>query len=83
MNERYPGKSKLRGASNLMMAAVLLQIVFGVIVLVIRLLEIEGGLWLAIARTAHIACAVPVLAASTELAIPYRRSAFVVLQRAA
>jgi hypothetical protein len=83
MNERDPGKSKLRSASNLMMTAVLLQIVFGVVVLVIRLLEIEGGLWLAIARTAHIAGAAPLLAASVELAIQYRRRAFVSVHRAA
>jgi hypothetical protein len=75
INERHPGKSKLRSASNLMMAAVLLQIFFGIVVLVIRLLEIEGGLWLAMARTAHIAGAAPLLAASVELAIQYRRSA--------
>jgi hypothetical protein len=57
-----------------MMAAVLMQIAFGIVVLVIRLLEIEGGIWLAMARTAHIAGAAPVLAGSVELAIQYRRS---------
>lgn len=76
LNERHPGKSKLRTASNLMMTAVLLQISLGVVVLIIRMLEIEGGLLLAFARTAHIACAAAVLAASVELAIQYRRSIF-------
>jgi hypothetical protein len=47
--------------------------VFGFAAFIIRLLEIEGGLWLAVVRTAHITGAAPVLAASAELAIQYRR----------
>jgi heme A synthase len=74
MNERHPANKKLRRACNITIAAVLFQIAFGVAAFIIRLLEIEGGLWLAVARTAHITGAAPVLAASTELAIQYRRS---------
>jgi len=74
LNERHPANTKLRRACNVTMAAVLFQIVFGVVAFIIRLLEIEGGLLLAVARTAHITGAAPVLAASTELAIQYRRS---------
>ncbi|MGA2713153.1 MAG: hypothetical protein ABSG41_08595 [Bryobacteraceae bacterium] len=83
LNERHPGKTKLRRACNLTIAAVLFQIVLGIVVLIVRLLEIEGGLLLAVARTAHITGAGPVLAASMELAIQYRRSEFTSLQRAA
>jgi hypothetical protein len=74
LNERHPADTKLRRACNLTIAAVLFQIVSGIVVFMIRLLEIESGLFLGIARTAHITGAAPVLAASTELAIQYRRS---------
>jgi hypothetical protein len=74
MNERRPANPKLRAASNLMIAAVLFQVVFGIVVFIVRLLEIEGGLLLTYARTAHITGAAVVLAASAELAIQYRRS---------
>ena len=83
LNERNPAKKTLRRASNLTIAAVLFQIVLGIVVLIVRLLEIEGGLLLAVARTAHITGAGPLLAASIELAIQYRRREFTSLQRAA
>ena len=67
-----PANKKLCRACNLTIAAVLFQIVFGIVAFIIRLLEVEGGLLLAVARTAHITGAAPVLAASTELAIQYR-----------
>jgi hypothetical protein len=73
LNERHPAGTKLRRACNLTIAAVIVQVVFGITAFVIRLMEIDGGLLLAIARTAHITGAAPVLAASTELAIQYRR----------
>jgi heme A synthase len=73
-NERHPAKTKLRTACNLAIAAVLVQVVFGIVAFIIRLLEIEGGLLLAFARTAHITGAGVLLAASAELAIQYRRS---------
>jgi heme A synthase len=72
-NERHPENKRLRRDCNLTIAAVVFQIVFGFAAFIIRLLEIEGGLWLAIVRTAHITGAAPVLAASAELAIQYRR----------
>jgi heme A synthase len=74
LNERHPANTKLRRACNLAIAAVLFQVVFGIVAFIIRLLEIEGGLLLAYARTAHITGAGVVLAASAELAIQYRRS---------
>jgi hypothetical protein len=74
LNERHPANTKLRSACNLTIAAVLLQVAFGIVAFMIRLLEIEGGLLLAYARTAHITGAALVLAASMELAIQYRRS---------
>jgi hypothetical protein len=74
MNERHPANKILRSANNLMMAAVLGQVVFGIAAFIIRMLEIQNGTLLAIARTAHITGAALVLAASAELAIQYRRS---------
>jgi hypothetical protein len=74
MNERHPANTKLHRACNLTIAAVLFQVVFGIVAFIIRLVEIEGGLLLAYARTAHITGAGLVLAASTELAVQYRRS---------
>jgi hypothetical protein len=75
LNEHNASDTKLRRACNVTIAAVLFQVVFGIAAFIIRLLEIEGGLLLAVARTAHITGAAPVLAASTELAIQYRRRA--------
>lgn len=74
LNERHPGSTKLRTACNLTIAAVLFQVVFGIVAFIVRLLEMEGGLLLMYARTAHITGAALVLAASTELAAQYRRS---------
>ena len=75
LNERQPGNTILRRASNLVIAAVVGQVVFGIAAFIIRLLEIQNGSLLAIARTAHITGAALVLAASAEFAIQYRRSA--------
>jgi len=75
MNERHPANTKLRRACNITIAAVLFQLVFGTVVFIVRLLEIDGGLLLAYARTAHITGGGLVLAASTELAVQYRLKA--------
>jgi hypothetical protein len=74
LNERHPADTKLRRACNVAIAAVLLQVVFGLVAFMISLLGINGGLLLAFTRTAHITGAALVLAAITELAIQYRRS---------
>jgi hypothetical protein len=74
VNQKYPEDTALRGMANLTIAAVLFQIVMGVTALIIRILEIEGGLVLGLARTAHFTGAGVLLAASTMLAIQYRRS---------
>ena len=74
VNQRYPEAATLRGIANLTIAAVLFQIAMGVTALVIRMLEIEGGLALGLSRTAHITGAGALLAASTMLAIQYRRT---------
>ena len=42
MNERHPANTNLRRACNLTIAAVLFQVVFGIVAFIIRLLEIEG-----------------------------------------
>ena len=74
LNERNPTNTKLRRACNIATAAVLFQVVFGIVAFIIRLLEIEGGLLLAYARTAQVTGAGAVMAASAELAIQYRRN---------
>jgi rhomboid family protein len=74
MNERHPENKTLRRACNLTMTAVLVQVVFGIVAFIIRLLGIQGGLLLAYSRTAHITGAALVLSATTELAIQYRRT---------
>jgi hypothetical protein len=79
LKERHAADARLCLACNLTIAAVLVQIVFGIGAFVIRLLEIENGLLLAVVRTLHITGAAPVLAASTELAIRYRRGTVVEL----
>lgn len=79
LKERRAADDKLRMACNLTVAAVLVQIVLGVAAFVIRLLEIENGLLLAVVRTLHITGAAPLLAATTALAIQYRRSSVVEL----
>jgi hypothetical protein len=73
LKERHPANAKLRRACNLTIGAITFQVVLGVAAFIIRLLEIEGGLLLAIVRTLHITGAAPVLAATIELAIQYRR----------
>jgi hypothetical protein len=72
LKERHPADTRLCQACTLTIAAVVVQIVFGIGAFVIRLLEIENGLLLTIVRTLHITGAGPVLAASTELAVRYR-----------
>ena len=74
INQRYPQAITLRGIANLTIAVVLFQVVMGAIALVIRMLEIEGGLGLGFTRTAHITGAAALLAATTTLAMQYRRS---------
>jgi hypothetical protein len=74
VNQKYPEETALRGMANLTIAVVLFQIAMGVAALVIRMLEINGGLALGLARTAHFTGAGPLLAASTMLAIQYRRT---------
>lgn len=75
LKERRPADGNLRRACNLTITAVIVQIVLGIAAFVIRLLEIENGLLLQAVRTLHITGAAPVLAATTELAIQYRRNA--------
>lgn len=72
VNQNHPDDAPLRGIANLTIAAVLFQIVAGGTALVIRMLEINGGLFLGVVRTAHITGAGLVLAAATVLAIQYR-----------
>jgi hypothetical protein len=74
VNQQYPDAATLRGIANLTIAAVLFQIAMGATALVIRMLEIEGGVALGLSRTAHITGAGALLAASTMLAIQYRRT---------
>jgi hypothetical protein len=74
VNQKYPDETALRSMANLTIAAVLFQVVMGVTALVVRMLEINGGLTLGLARTAHFTGAAALLAASTMLAIQYRRS---------
>jgi len=73
VNQKYPEDAKLRGIANLTIAAALFQVAMGVTALVIRMLEIDGGLTLGFALAAHITGAAALLAASTMLAIQYRR----------
>lgn len=75
LRERSSSNPAMRRACNLTIGAVILQITLGAAAFVIRLLEIENGLLLALARTLHITGAAPLLAATIELAIQYRRSA--------
>lgn len=74
INQNHPADAALRGVANLTMAVVLVQIAAGATALVIRMLEINGGLALGLARTLHITGAGLLLAASAMLAIQYRRS---------
>ena len=73
LNQNHPDDTTLRGAANMTVAAVLVQIGAGATALVIRMLDMDGGLALGLARTVHITGAGLVLAASTVLAIRYRR----------
>lgn len=76
VNQNHPNEATLRGVANMTVAAVLFQIAAGATALVIRMLDINGGLALGLARTAHITGAGLLLAASTLLAIQYRRGEF-------
>lgn len=73
LNQNHPDDTTLRGAANITVAAVLVQVAAGATALVSRMLDMDGGLALGLARTAHITGAGLVLAASTVLAIRYRR----------
>jgi hypothetical protein len=53
IQEKQPGPSPVRGVAALTIAAVIFQVTAGVAALVIRMLDMDGGLPLAIARTAH------------------------------
>jgi hypothetical protein len=75
VNQNNPADAILRGVSSLTIAALLFQIVAGITALVVRLLEINGGLTLGLARTAHITGAAVLLAISMVLAIQYGRRA--------
>ncbi|HXE65197.1 MAG TPA: hypothetical protein VN519_16755 [Bryobacteraceae bacterium] len=71
MNQNHPDDAVLCGAAKLTIAALLFQIVAGVAAFVIRVLDMDGGLALGLARTAHISGAALVLAAATMLALEY------------
>jgi hypothetical protein len=73
VNQNNPDDAALRGFSGLTITVLLFQIVAGITALVIRLLEIDGGLTMGLARTAHITGAAVLLAVSMVLAIQYRR----------
>ena len=75
LNDRHASNRNLRTVCNLTIAAIIFQVVFGIVAYIISLLEINGGLILSLARAAHITGAGLVLAASVELAIQYRRTA--------
>jgi hypothetical protein len=74
LNQNHPNDAPLCGTASLTIAAVLFQITAGTAALVIRMLDVNGGLALGLARTAHITGAGVVLAAATTLTIQYRRS---------
>ena len=76
VNQSNRSIGTMRGIANLTIAAVLLQVAAGVSVLVIRMLEINGGLALAVARAVHITGAGAVLAVSMLLAIHYLRTSY-------
>ncbi|HWE52060.1 MAG TPA: hypothetical protein VG273_19865 [Bryobacteraceae bacterium] len=73
LKERHAANTLLCTACNITIGAVLFQVVFGIATLILRMLDLNSGISLAIVRTAHITGAAPVLAASTMLAIQYRR----------
>ena len=75
LNDHYAANRKLRTVSSLTIAAIIFQVVFGIVAFIVSLLEINGGLILSLARAAHITGAGLVLAASVELAIQFRRTA--------
>jgi len=72
VNEKHPADSPLRPFAKLAIAAVLFQVVAGITALVIRMLDMNGGLALSLARTAHITGAGPVLATALLLSLQYR-----------
>jgi hypothetical protein len=74
LNEKHPEETALRRVSNLTIAAVLFQLTAGITAMVIRMIDINGGLTLALARTAHITGAGMVLASAALLAIQCGRS---------
>lgn len=71
--QNYSDDTVLRGVTSLAIAVVVFQIVAGATAFVVRMLDINGGLLLGLARTAHITGAALLLAITTMLAIQYRR----------
>jgi len=73
VNDKYPYASPLRSVAGMTIAAVIFQVVAGVAVLVIRMIDTDGGLILAVSRTAHFTGACLLLAAGVLFAWQYRR----------
>lgn len=71
--QKHPADVRLKGLARLTTWGVVLQVLAGVVALVVPMLEIDGGLTLALARTAHITGAATLLASVAILAIHYRR----------
>ena len=74
IQEKTPAQSPVRGAAALTIAAVIFQITAGIAVLVIRMIDRDGGLPLATARTAHFTGAGILLGITVLLVIQYRRT---------
>ena len=71
--QQHPDRTNLVLASQVALGSVLLQVVFGMAAMVIRMLEVENGLLLAVVRAIHIAGAAPLLAATIVMVSEYRR----------
>ncbi len=66
--QQHPERANLVLASQVALGAVLFQIVLGMAAMVIRMLDLENGLLLAVVRAVHIAGAAPLLAATAIMA---------------
>ncbi len=73
LQHQHPENRNLLSSCNVVMVAAVFQVVLGMSALVIRLLELEDGIYLAVARAIHIAGAAPLLAATVILASQYRQ----------